>query len=164
MEIAAFVDLFKSYCENYLFKETPASAAKPIHFIHFDVENLTAALRDIQFPAFFLTTPEDDFGGDTIDNITESFEATFIVLLPLPNNDVSRKAEVIDVAKKIADQFIRRMLADNNSGVIQGLNIPGIKAGPISRTGDSLYGWEVSFNMVEDFDGEIQTEVWEDLN
>ncbi|MBC8053738.1 MAG: hypothetical protein H7Y13_11805 [Sphingobacteriaceae bacterium] len=164
MEITAFVDLFKSYCANYQYKETPVSAAKPIYFVSLDVANLTAALKDIRFPALFLMTPESDFGGETIDNITESQESTYIILQPLPKNDISRKEEVQDSSKKIADEFIRRLLHDHNIGVIQGFNIAGIKSGPIERTADSLYGWEVSFNLVEDFDGEINTAVWGDLD
>ncbi|HEY0056270.1 MAG TPA: hypothetical protein VGB63_13015 [Pedobacter sp.] len=163
MGIAAFVDLFKSYCANYKYQETPQSAVKPIYFISLDVENLTASLKTIKFPALFLMTPESDFGGETIDSITESQESTFIILLPLPKNDISRKEEVQDAAKNIVDQFIRRILHDNNLGIIQGFNIGGVKTGPIERTADSLYGWEASFNVVEDFDGEIQTNVWDDL-
>lgn len=165
MNIAEFADLFKSYCTNYLYREVPAGPVIPISFSHYDLEDLTTVLRTVKPPAFFLSTPEDDFGGDNADTVSESFEASFMILMKLPNNDITKKGLVITAAKGICDDFIRRMMYDARNGtLLEGLNIPGIKAGVVARTGDSLYGWTVSFNVVQGFDGAIRTSVWEDLN
>lgn len=164
MNIAAFANLFKSYCDKYLYRETPEAAPRAIRFMHYDMEDLTNALRDITLPALFLSTPEDDFGGENEDSVHESYEASFMVLFQLPDNDISRKAEIVDRAKEISDNIIRRMMYDaRQTAVLDGLNIPGIKAGVVGRTADALYGWTVSFNVVQGFDGEIRTDVWEDL-
>lgn len=164
MNIEAFADLFKNYCENFLYKKSEEDPGKPLHFIYYDMEDVFNDIRSMSFPAFFLSTPEDDFGGENADSIHESYEASFMVLLPLPNNNIKRKGEIISIAKNICDQFIRRMMYDSKTtSVIDGLNIPGIKAGIVSRTVDSLYGWTVSFNIIQGFNGQIDRSVWEDL-
>lgn len=132
--------------------------------MHYDMEDLLNSLRDIQLPALFLSTPEDDFGGENADSIHESYEASFMVLLQLPDNDINQKAEIINTAKDICDNIIRRMMYDcRETTILDGLNIQGIKAGVVSRTADALYGWTVSFNIIQGFDGAIRPWVWGDL-
>lgn len=164
MDIAAFANLFKSYCENYRYRDTPESAPRPLHFLHFDMEDMTNALPGLKLPAFFLTTPEVDFGGPNADSLIESYESSFMVLLQLPGGNITKKGETLTKAKDIADQFIRRMMADCRSGILEGFHPEGIKSGPTSRTIDNLFGWTVSFNIEQGFDGEIQPEAWEDLS
>lgn len=165
MDIQAFANLFKGYCSNYLYKEFVDATARPLYFLHYDMEELTAVLREITLPAFFLSTPEVDFGGENEDSTHESYEGTFMVLLQLPSGDITKKGEVVQQAKTICDDFIRRMMYDvRATDLMDGLNVSGIKAGVVGRTADNLYGWTVSFNIVQGFDGELKTNVWEDLN
>jgi hypothetical protein len=165
MDIAAFANLFESYCDNYKYQDVPGGPVRGLHFLHYDMEEMTNALPVLKLPAFFLTTPEVDKGGSNNDGLIENYEASFMVLLQLPGKDITKKAIILDKAKKIADQFVRRMMYDSGSGieVLEGFNAPGIKEGPVNRTADYLYGWTVSFNLEQGFDGEIQPDVWKDL-
>lgn len=165
MNIAAFAALFQSYASSYRYKATPESEPKPLGFFHFDMEDVLSGLQTIALPALFLSTPEVDFGGTNADNITNNNEASFMVMLQLPGKDIKKKAQTIQAAKEICEQIIRRMQYDCAQGILalDGFQINGLKCGIVNRTVDNLFGWTVSFNTEEAFDGEIQPNLWEDL-
>lgn len=171
MDIAAFSELFKLYAAKYKYRESAELQPKPLGFFHFDMEDLLVNLNTIKLPALFLSTPEVDFGGINADNITNSNEASFMVLLQLPNKDIRKKGVIIQKAKVICEDILRRLLFDQSRGVydqegrdlLEGFNINGPKCGVVNRTIDNLYGWSVSFNTEDGFDAEIRPDMWEDL-
>jgi hypothetical protein len=160
--ISSLIDLFRGYATHLKELRHNESSFKERCFFNLDFEELQNATREgCKYPLMLFQTPDTNKNGG-VDNISESWEGSYIILDQLRTNKADAKAEAINTCKLISDKILRRMVADApeffDGGLIQ--TTEGI-AGP---TSSKLYGWVVTFTFDKAFDGEVNAEDWEDLS
>lgn len=161
MEILALINHFCDYAINLkeLNHDPDPKKFRDRAFFHLDFEEIQSALREgCKFPLMLLITPEVGKNGD-IDNLTEAWEASYLILDRCEKT--SDKANCLDRCKKIADKVYSRMISD--AGTFFDGSLVQTDEGMVGPTGDKLYGWIVSFGFTQAYNGELNSNDWEDL-
>lgn len=156
MEIQAIVDRFELYAVKLKELNHNPEDFRERAFFQLDFEDLQTAIKEgCKFPLMLFLTPDVDKTGG-IDNISESWEGSFIIL----DKKVSTKSVCVSFCKTIADKVYNKMLADVDG--FFGCDSLEASGGAIGPTADQLYGWVVQFGFSKAYDGEVNPNDWED--
>ena len=131
-------------------------------FLQVDVQDVQVSIKNgIKFPCLLLQTPEVEKDGG-IDNITEHYEGSFVVLQQCDVNQTAAfKMNLLYECKLICDQIFNRMIVDSDE-YFEGAQIKTSEGsfGPIAG---GVYGWGVNFGFEQGYNGELNPDDWEDL-
>ena len=160
MDLLALLNRFEYYTiQNKSLRHNPA-IKEDTAFVNFDWEELAAAVETaVKFPCLFLQTPDIEKDGQDQDNLTETYEVTFMVLDHLADGDYANKPTLLQNCKTITDSIYNRMQQD--AGEIFDSEISKTQEGAMKASG--LIGWSVTLAFTQGYNRTVDNTQWLDL-